>query len=178
MLYTKHISFKTYAYAHAEPSLKVLLNELHPVRASWYNIGLQLDIPHTTLDCFKQNYSDQSDLMREVLKHWLDTITDPPPTWEAVITALRSPIVDKKNIAMQLEAKYCPPVPSSRNESKSPTTLENSEGISILVINHKLDVSLINVQFPGPCLKFNTMVRVEGNGVCVLKLTRKVAVTS
>ena len=29
---------------------------------------------------------------------------DPPPTWEAVVTALRSPIVNKNNIAAQLES--------------------------------------------------------------------------
>ena len=87
--------------------MKTLHNELYPVRASWYNIGLQLDIPHTTLDCFKQNYSDQSDLMREVLKHWLDTAVDPPPAWEVVVTALNSPTVDKKKLADQLKSKYC-----------------------------------------------------------------------
>ena len=114
-------------FANTEPSLKALLNALHPVRASWYKIGLQLDIPHTTLDCFKQMYSDQSDLMCEVLKHWLDTAVDPGPTWEVVVTVLRSPVVDKSNIATKLESKYCVPVQSSR-----PTTLENSEGISTL----------------------------------------------
>ena len=113
---------------HTEPSLKALLNELHPVRASWYKIGLQLDIPHATLDCFKQNYSDQTDLMCEVLKHWLDTAVDPPPSWEAVVTALKSPIVDKKNTAEQLESKYCTPVHSTGEESNSPTVVENSEG--------------------------------------------------
>ena len=114
--------------ACTEPSLKALLNELHPVCASWYKIGLQLDIPHATLDCFKQNYSDQSDLMCEMLKHWLDTAVDPPPTWEAVVTALRSPIVDKKNIAEQLESKYCAPIQQTRNEPSSPTKADKSEG--------------------------------------------------
>ena len=90
-------------------SLKVLLNELHPVRASWYNIGLELDIPHTELNCFKQMYSDPSDLLWEVLKCW--NKTNPDFTWEAVVRALRSPIVDKKDIAEQLESKYCTPVP-------------------------------------------------------------------
>ena len=119
-------------YILTEPNLRALLNELHPVRGNWYNIGLELDIPHTTLDCFKQIYSDPSDLLREVLKHWLDTTTDPPPTWKAVITALRSPIVDKKRVAEQLGSKYCTQIPSSRNESNSLTALENHEGISIL----------------------------------------------
>ena len=72
--------YKMYSFPNicicTEPSLKTLLNELHPVRASWYKIGLQLDIPHATLDCFKQNYSDQTDLMCEMLKEWLKTAVD------------------------------------------------------------------------------------------------------
>ena len=77
------------------------------------------------MDCFKQNYSDQTDLMCEVLKHWLDTTTDPPPTWEAVITALRSPTVDKKKVADQLESKYF----HCMEESNSSTKVEKSKGI-------------------------------------------------
>ena len=109
-----------------EPCLKALLNELHPVRASWYNIGLLLDIPYTTLDCFKQNHSDQLNLMREMLKEWLKTAVDPRPTWEAVVRALRSPLVNEKYVAEQLESKYCASVqttPNSANEVKK------SEGI-------------------------------------------------
>jgi len=116
-------------YPYIEPSLKALLNELHLVRASWYNIGVQLDIPHTTLDCFKQSYSDPSDLMREMLKCWLDTAVDPRPTWEVVIAALRSPIVDKKSVAEQLESKYCKPVGQKMKESSSPDNMEHRKGM-------------------------------------------------
>ena len=115
--------------ACTELSLKALLNELHAVRASWYKIGLQLDIPHTTLDCFKQSYSDQTDLMCEMLKHWLDTAVDPPPSWEVVVAALRSPIVHQKRVAEQLESKYCVPVPCMKEE---PNSHSKSKGISIL----------------------------------------------
>jgi len=123
-------------FAYADPSLKALLNELHPVRASWYKIGVQLDIPHTTLDCFKQNYSDQSDLMCEVLKCWLDTAVDPPPSWEAVVTALRSPLVDKKNFAEKLKMKYCAPVQCLKEDSNSPTKMGKSKGIFSLEATH------------------------------------------
>ena len=116
-------------YSYVEPSLKALLNELHLVRASWYNIGVQLDIPHTTLDCFKQSYSDPTDLMREMLKCWLDTAVVPRPTWEAVITALRSPIVDKKSVAEQLESKYCKPV-GKMKESNHPDDMEHRKGMT------------------------------------------------
>ena len=89
------------------PSLRVLLNELHSVRDSWYNIGLQLGIPHTELDCIRHEYENPLDLLREMLRKWLDIAINPRPSWKAVITALRSPIVDKKHVAEQLESKYC-----------------------------------------------------------------------
>ena len=129
--------------AHTEPSLKVLLNELHPVRVSWYKIGLQLDIPHTTLDCFKENYSDQTDLLCEMLKHWLDTAVDPPPSWKAVVTALRSPTVNKKNIAELLELKYCPPGPVQfmMEVTNSSTKVEKRKGILITLTIPKEVVS-------------------------------------
>ena len=86
------------------------------------------------MDCFKQNYSDQTDLMCEMLKHWLDTAVDPPPTWEAIVTALRSSIVDKKKVAEQLELKYCPPIQLTTEESTRLITVENNEGISTCMI--------------------------------------------
>ena len=102
-----------------EPTLKELLNELHPVQAKWFNIGLELGIPHNTLNGFKQMYTIPLDLMREMLMHWLDTAVDPQPTWEAVVAALRSAIVDKKKVAEQLESKYCAPVQHTGEESNS-----------------------------------------------------------
>ena len=122
-------------FVYTELKLKTLLNELHPVRASWYKIGLELDIPHTELDCFEKKYSDPSDLICEVLKYWLKTSIDPPPTWEAVVTALTSQIVNEKNVAAQLESKYCSPVHCMSEKSNSPTKVENSKGISTYYIN-------------------------------------------
>ena len=121
-------------YICVEPNLKALLNELHSVRASWYKIGLQLDIPHTTLDCLKQNYSYQSDLMCGMLKEWLKTAFDPHPSWEAIVTALRSPAVNEKYVAEQLESEYCVPVQHAREEFNSPIKVELSEGSAICVI--------------------------------------------
>ena len=96
-----------------ELTLKTLLNALHPVRSSWYNIGLQLDIKFTELDNFKK----MSDPMLEMLKHWLKTAVNPRPTWEAVVKALKSPLVNEKKLASELEYK-----------------LEESGGIPYLVV--------------------------------------------
>ena len=112
-----------------ELTLKALLNELHSVRVNWYNIGLELSIPYTELNCFRKMYSDPSDSLREVLIHWLKTAVDPPPTWEAVVTALRSPLINEMNVAAQLESKYCVSMQDIMDTSNSPTMkAEKSKG--------------------------------------------------
>ena len=111
-------------------NLGLLLHALHPVRVSWYYIGLELGIPHTELECFKTNFPDLSDSMREMLKHWLDIAVDPRPTWESVVTALRSPIVGKSRVAEELESKYC-----TQHKKGELNTISNNmnEGIFILL---------------------------------------------
>ena len=120
---------KMFLFTDTEPTLRALLKELHSIRANWYNIGLELDIPYTDLNCFRQMYSDPSDSLREVLIHWLQTAVDPPPSWEAVVSALRSRIVNEMNLAAQLESKYCAPMQDIMDTSKSPTKAEKSKGI-------------------------------------------------
>ena len=113
-------------FTYTELTLKALLNELDPVRAIWFKIGLELDIPHTELMCFRTTYSDFSDAMCEMLIYWLKTNVD--PSWKAVVTALRSCLVNEKNLAAQLESKYCTP---TREESNSPITkMKKNEGIT------------------------------------------------
>ena len=78
-------------------------------------------------------YSDPLDLLRQVLKHWLD-IADPCPTWEDVVTALRSPAVNEKCVAQQLESKYCTLVQSMREKSNNslspPTSHDVTESVA------------------------------------------------
>ena len=90
-----------------------------------------MDIPHTELDCFEQKYSDQVDLLCEVLKYWLKTAVKPRPSWEAVVTALRSRIVNEKNIAAQLESKYCAQAQCTADDSNTRSMVEEGEGIAI-----------------------------------------------
>ena len=74
-------------------------------------------------------YTNPLELMREMLIHWLDKTVDPRPTWEAVVEALRSPIVEMHHVAEQLESKYCAPVHYMREESNSSSRMEECEGI-------------------------------------------------
>ena len=74
-------------------------------------------------------YSDPSDLMREMLKHWLQKAINPPPTWGTVITALRSRSVNEQSVAELLESKYCISAQSAMHESNSPIKEERSDSV-------------------------------------------------
>ena len=119
---------KMFLFTCTEPTLKALLIELHSVCVNWYNIGLELGVPYTELNYFRKMYSDPSESLREVLIHWLKTTVDSPPSWEAVVSALRSLIVNEMNVAAQLELKYCPPMQDVMDNSNSSTKAEKSKG--------------------------------------------------
>ena len=108
--------------------MKKLVNELQSLRTSWYSIGLELGIPRTSLDWFKQQYPYPSRLLAAMLEQWL--VVSPGPTWEVIIAALRSPSINERKVAAQLEAKYCTPVQHMTEESNSPTKIESSKGIA------------------------------------------------
>jgi len=95
------------------------------VHASWYKIGLQLDIHYHWLDAIELDYPDSKNRMHEMLKHW---VRNAVPTWEAVVTALRSPVVGMNLVAEQLESKYCTPVQHNIMIGKFITKIEKSMG--------------------------------------------------
>lgn len=65
------------------------LNELWPVRAKWYNLGLGLRLSSDELDAISKSFDKPDDCLREALKHWLSN----KPDKNDLITALRQPCV-------------------------------------------------------------------------------------
>lgn len=92
--------------------LATVFNDTFPCRAKWYNVGIQLRVDVSTLDCIKVQYNDPGDQLREVVKTWL--MTSKNSTWGAMIAALKSPVIDEALLATDLQQKYCcrgqPPV--------------------------------------------------------------------
>ena len=96
------------------------------MHASWYKIGIQLDISYHELENLKVECHNQpSYAMYQMLQHWFWNAV-PSPTWEAVVTALRSPVVGMNHVAEQLESKYCKPV--QHMMGKFITEIEKSMG--------------------------------------------------
>ena len=83
-----------------ESDLGGVYKSVFRARARWYNIGLNLKIPSSDLEVYKELSADEA--LREVLKTWLRQ-TNPAPTWSRLIEALRSPTVGEYQLAQELE---------------------------------------------------------------------------
>ena len=86
--------------------LATVLNETFPCCAKWYNLGVLLQMDVGTLERIKAQYGDPGDQLREVLRTWLTTSDN--PTWEAMVQALKSPVINEVRLARDLQQKYYP----------------------------------------------------------------------
>ena len=91
------------AYSKLSTSdLSNVRNEVTFAAARWYDIGLELGMTADYLDTIKKANDDPQVCLREMLRHWLLS----EPSWEALITALRSPAIEYSALAGEIEKKY------------------------------------------------------------------------
>ena len=84
-----------------------VLGQLYEVRAKWYDLGGSLKLKVSTLDAIKVEHHNAPEFcLRELLSHWLRQVT-PRPCWNAIVFALRKPIMNESRLAEILETKYC-----------------------------------------------------------------------
>ena len=85
------------------------MNELHHVRAKWYDLGIQLRMETSHLDAIETQHRGNPDkCQRHMLSDWLNT-SPPPPTWQRMVDALCSPVIDKTSSGERLRHIYCNP---------------------------------------------------------------------
>ena len=82
-----------------------VMEEVLDVSAHWYPLGLQLNVRTGTLDSIHMQFSDPRDQLREMLRTWLTTSDS--TSWKTLTDALRSRIVGARQLAENLETKYC-----------------------------------------------------------------------
>ena len=93
--------------------LAAVQRKLFSVKTEWYNLGLELGQQVPTLDGIDAKYSsDPPQCFRQVLKEWLKGV-NPPPTWQAMVNALKSRTVAQYHLAEQIQAEL-PPVLSTQ----------------------------------------------------------------
>ena len=89
----------------AEPSLKILQNELQGVCANWFTFGVQLEIDTGTLKRIQRDCKeDVAQCMVELLIEWRK---NKPASWKGIVEALKSRAVSETSLADYIESKYC-----------------------------------------------------------------------
>ena len=106
-----------------------VLEAAFAARSKSFKIGLRLKVPVDTLDTIAAQFDDLGDKLQETLKVWLRTATQ--PTWQAILVALRSPVVGELSLATNIEAKYCTPITPEAQLPQQPTPRE-SDPVQIL----------------------------------------------
>ena len=77
------------------PTKSELFNLLFGIREKWYDIGLSLQVRRSVLDEIKQSEDNNYTKLNKLINVWQETQPS-PDTWETIITAIESPIVNKK----------------------------------------------------------------------------------
>ena len=85
--------------------LGIIRAELFDARSKWYDIGLALKVPVTTLDSIYGQFGNHSDKLRETLKVWLKTATE--PSWQDIVEVLKQCVVSEPKLAGDIKAKHC-----------------------------------------------------------------------
>ena len=96
-------------------NLSQILEEILEARSKWSKLGLVLNVPFLDPGMLRDGSKPHEEGLKEVLEGWLN-VTDPRPTWGALVKALRNPIVGETKLAERLEKKYC-----QRPQQKTPT---------------------------------------------------------
>ena len=85
--------------------LGIVQDAVFDARAKWYETGLQLGVPPSSLDSIRTDGGSISEKLHETLKVWLETA--PKPTWQNILDALRNRAVGELSLAASVEANYC-----------------------------------------------------------------------
>ena len=76
------------------PTEHELLNLLADISNLWYDIGLSLNVSRDILDDLMSSPKNRQYKLAQVIHSWLTTTESHLVTWETVIDAIKSPIVN------------------------------------------------------------------------------------
>ena len=84
------------------PKLKELVEDLHEVASKWRAVGVQLEVPTSTLkEIDYVNRGDCSRALSDMLDEWINN--DPNVSWETVVEVLKSRSVGERALARDIE---------------------------------------------------------------------------
>ena len=88
-----------------KPDLATILQSIGKECApKWYDLGLQLGVPDTTLHIIEKDCPNNcNDAIRKMIQEWLQQCSK--PTWRTIIVSLRKIHMD--SLASDVKRKYC-----------------------------------------------------------------------
>ena len=79
--------------------------KLYDARSKWIDIGLALNISYGTLESIKNEQQNNSDRLREMLAHRIQSGDD--LTWANLSSCLRYPTIGRKDLAKEIDQGLC-----------------------------------------------------------------------
>ena len=119
------MSYTATVFTGTVPTLKAAINALCSACPKWYNIGVQLEVPTFQLRNIESKLNDSMDQLRDMLDFWMSN--NPSPSWRCLVDAMEAPSVGEKQLAKEIERKYCER--SSYDESEASFQPKSLQGI-------------------------------------------------
>ncbi len=84
---------------------KVVREALCRILHKWHSLGIVLGCSPSELDAIAHYYRTPGRRLDEMLNLWLRR-SNPRPSWEGLILALKEPIVGQEGLAFNISVKY------------------------------------------------------------------------
>ena len=107
------------------PKMSDLANRVAAIiPGKWKSVAIQLQIGMGAIDAVCRDKHDSFDRFMSILDMW-ERSSCPPFTWNTLVNVLKSPSVNEKELAKQLEREFCgvdvtsnsiPPPPSHKKQ--------------------------------------------------------------
>ena len=90
-----------------ERSLRTILDSISTLTAKWFNLGVALGLSSGTLKTIESDHpKDTHRCLTEMVIAWLEMKDSSQPSWQSLASALRSPLVNKNEIAVMIAAEH------------------------------------------------------------------------
>ena len=92
-----------------ECSLRTILDSISTLAEDWFNLGVALGLSYDTLRELESNYrEDARRCLTEMVIAWLQMKDNAQPSWQSLVSALSSPLVNRIEIATTIAAEHPP----------------------------------------------------------------------
>ena len=83
-----------------------VLRELSEITDKWFELGLVLELKDSTLKGIKTDNTAVHECKREMVRSWLQKKDKCTPSWQALVAALKDPLVEHPVVAEKIKQKY------------------------------------------------------------------------